>query len=62
MVRWVDPPSGWRYGFPKQWDGKGNMTDWLVQNGYPKREIDRMGDFFFCRSWQDAEELPPHTD
>jgi hypothetical protein len=42
----IDPPSGWRYGFPKQapatlremtaWD----LNEWLVKNGYPQEEID----------------------
>jgi len=51
MVTWVDPPSGWRYDFPKLWDGKGDVMEWIVKNGYPKREIDRLGDQFFMRYW-----------
>jgi hypothetical protein len=54
--RWVDPPSGWRYGFPKLWDGNGNMYTWLTANGYPQEEIDRMGDYFFTRSWEPTQE------
>ena len=49
---WVDPPSGWRYGFPKLWDGKGDSTEWLIANGYPKAEIEACGDYFFVRSWE----------
>ena len=48
---WVDPPSGWKYGFPKVWNGEGNMRDWLIDNGYPQREIDSCGDYFFVRMW-----------
>ena len=48
---WVDPPSGWKYGFPKVWNGEGNMTDWLIENGYPQKEIDSCGDYFFVRQW-----------
>ena len=48
---WVDPPSGWKYGFPKIWNGEGNMTDWLIENGYPQKEIDSCGDYFFVRQW-----------
>ena len=48
---WVDPPSGWKYGFPKVWDGEGKMTDWLIENGYPQKEIDSCGDYFFVRQW-----------
>ena len=48
---WVDPPSGWKYGFPKVWNGEGNMRDWLIDNGYPQKEIDSCGDYFFVRQW-----------
>lgn len=35
---WVDPPSGWRYGFPKLYDPEkdGPVTEWLIRNGYPE--------------------------
>jgi hypothetical protein len=35
----VDPPSGWRYGFPKEWNRKTHpeMVEWLIENGYPER-------------------------
>lgn len=53
--RWVDPPSGWKYGFPKIWDGQGNLKEWLISEGYPQREIDALGDVFFVRQWCDEE-------
>lgn len=36
---WVDPPSGWQYGFPRLYDPEkdGNITEWLIANGYPKK-------------------------
>ena len=36
---WVDPPSGWRYGFPRLYDpaSDGDMTEWLIRNGYPEK-------------------------
>ena len=45
----IDPPSGWRFGFPKEipkeilpkeilQDDK--ILNWLVDNGYPQSEID----------------------
>lgn len=50
----IDPPSGWKYGFPKEIP-KGVSGDgikkWLVDNGYPKSEIDSYGDYFMCRFW-----------
>lgn len=35
---WVDPPSGWRYGFPKVWNQKEHpdMRQWMIDNGYPE--------------------------
>jgi len=48
----IDPPSGWRYGFPKVLPE--DVTDtikWLVENGYPQHEIDACGDHFYCRHW-----------
>jgi len=61
MMRYVDPPSGWKYGFPKIWDGKGSMDDWLISEGYPEKEIDRMGDNFLVRCWA-VEDFPPEND
>lgn len=36
---WVDPPSGWAYGFPRLYDPAtdGDMTEWMIANGYPER-------------------------
>ncbi len=51
-VKMIDPPSGWRYGFPKVLPE--DVTDtmaWLVENGYPQKEIDLCGDHFYCRQW-----------
>lgn len=55
----VDPPSGHRYGFPKLYDSskeEGTMYDWLVREGYPQSEIDKYGNYFFCRFWYPEEE------
>lgn len=34
----VDPPSGWRYGFPCEWDKKNfpDYEDFLRSKGYPE--------------------------
>jgi hypothetical protein len=56
MKQWIDPPSGWRYGFPKIWSGEGDVMEWLISQGYPQREIDSLGDYFFTRSWVPTEE------
>jgi len=36
---WVDPPSGWRYGFPRLYDpaADGDMTEWMIAQGYPEQ-------------------------
>ena len=36
---YVDPPEGWRYGFPKVYDPAkdGDMTEWMISQGYPKK-------------------------
>lgn len=43
-TKWVDPPSGWRYGFPRLYDPikeKGvSMEDFLIHHGYPEDEVD----------------------
>jgi len=59
MKIWVDPPAGWRYGFPKVFDTKdGDMRVWLVEQGYPQAEIEDLGDQFYVRQWlTDEEEL-----
>lgn len=47
----IVPPEGWRYGFPKQFDGNINssmqeLKQWLLANGYPREEIlSRMENF-----------------
>lgn len=53
----IDPPSGWKYGFPKELPkGTVDVLAWLVENGYPQKEIDRMGDNFYCGHWNQEEE------
>jgi len=39
---YIDPSSGWRYGFPKEFpEGVKDVNKWLVENGYPQSEVDR---------------------
>jgi len=46
MTLYIDPPSGWRYGFPKP--APTNLREmtteqlhgWLCINGYPRKMID----------------------
>jgi len=50
---WIDPPSGWRYGFPKLWDRKVPVEQWLVYNGYPIEDVDFAVQHI--RWWPEAE-------
>lgn len=38
-----DPPSGWKYGFPKPYKPKKGeeLSQTLLRDGYPQEEIDR---------------------
>ena len=42
MPRMVDPPSGWRYGFPKRWDPvkAPDLKEWFISEGYPEEDIE----------------------
>jgi hypothetical protein len=56
MKKYIDPPRGWIYGFPKEIpEGVKDINAWLVENGYPKNEIERLGDYFFCRYWHEDD-------
>ena len=50
----IDPPSGWRYGFPKPipQDQFGRVEEWLVENGYPQWLIDSFEGRFRYRMWE----------
>jgi hypothetical protein len=48
----IDPPSGWKYGFPKPYryhhETTTGLERWLLKNGYPQSLIDQ-GLAEFCR-------------
>jgi len=60
---WVDPPEGWRYGFPAIYDPvkDGKMRDWIVRKGYPPLTIKEYGDSWAVRCWP-AEEVKPSNE
>ena len=60
---WVDPPEGWRYGFPAIYDpaSDGVMRDWIISKGYPAKLIQEYGDVWFVRCWS-AEEVKPSDE
>jgi hypothetical protein len=46
----IDPPSGWRYGFPKEIpEVVTDVNAWLIENGYPREFIDKLGEYFHYR-------------
>jgi hypothetical protein len=57
MATIIDPPSGWKYGFPKPIpeDRRTDVNTWLIEQGYPQSEIDALGEHFYCRYWEVPE-------
>jgi Protein of unknwon function (DUF3310) len=54
MKKIIDPPSGWRYGFPKVLpDYSVDLRSWLIENGYP--EVDADFAVQHSRSWYKEE-------
>lgn len=56
----IDPPSGWKYGFPKPIPAnrRDDVQKWLVEEGYPQEEIDKLEGCFICRIWEEPDEKP----
>ena len=52
-MMWVDPPEGWKYGFPAIYDpvNDGKMRDWIVRKGYPLLTIKEYGESWAVRTW-----------
>jgi hypothetical protein len=55
MKYYVDPPSGWKYGFPMVFDSSTgeSLRDFYLRNGYPEKDVDFA--IKYTRSW-DYEE------
>jgi len=53
----VDPPEGWKYNFPKEFDPSRDppIRQWLVEQGYPAEIIESMGSAFFVRTWAGSD-------
>ena len=52
-MMWVDPPEGWKFGFPAIYDpvNDGKMCDWIVRKGYPLLTIKEYGEQWMVRTW-----------
>jgi hypothetical protein len=53
----IDTPQGWLYGFPKEIPNERikDVTKWLVEEGYPKKLIESLGNAFHYRMWEMPE-------
>lgn len=51
-----DPPAGWRYGFPREYKPLPNetLTETLLRDGYPKKEIE-WGGAEHVRFWEQPQ-------
>jgi hypothetical protein len=51
-MKMIDPPLGWRYGFPKQLpDDVKDLRRWLLDQGYPESDVDFA--VAHCRYWEE---------
>lgn len=51
---WVDPPTGWRYGFPDVYDGKMPFRKWIESKGYPMKDWDKWAKNY-VRVWKETK-------
>lgn len=50
LVKFIDPPSGWKYGFPKIVpEDVEDLRQWLIDEGYPESDVDFA--MKYCRHW-----------
>ena len=59
MVTMCDPPSGWKYGFPKVipenvLDDGYKFIPWLIEEGYPEGMVDLA--LAHSQYWEEPEE------
>lgn len=58
MKRMIDPPEGWKFGFPKEIPetvNDDNIDQWFLEQGYPQTLIDQ-GMLDYCRMWIEEDE------
>lgn len=59
MTLYVNPPEGWRHGFPKAVpkDRETDLLEWIVEQGYPKDLVfDGTGTIRLAiRCWREGE-------
>lgn len=54
MTLYVDPPEGWRYGFPKAVpkDRENDLRAFVIEQGYPKEKFDKHP---LLRCWREED-------
>lgn len=55
-TKFYDPPSGWRYGFPRAVpkeviSGVKSTRQWLKECGYPEKDLDFA--LAYMRTWEE---------
>ena len=63
MVKYVDPPSGYLYGFPKPFTFPGSilmpgarekaLRKWFIENGYPEGNVELA--LKYSRYWENKK-------
>jgi len=53
-VTYVDPPSGWKFGFPKILPEGADYEQLLRDSGYPERDIELA--LTYSRYWTEGED------
>jgi len=67
-VLWIDPPEGWRYGFPRALpegiEGDA-IIEWMIECGYPKEKMithdtintekESISEHFYCGMWYEEK-------
>jgi hypothetical protein len=49
---WIDPPEGWRYGFPKvvdsdTYENASSLRNLCISLGYPEDVAEAYGEYFY---------------
>lgn len=53
----IDPPGGWKYGFPKEYDRdpeQESPENWFIRNGYPVADVELA--LKYSRMWEKNDE------
>jgi len=55
--KYIDPPSGWKYGFPKVLPEEvvtpEDFKKWFLKSGYPEKDLDMA--MKYSSSWEENE-------